>query len=60
MKKFTGTAKMPLHRLRGLYADDVKKLTEDATAAHLAGVKAAADALGHTNTQTTVQSYLSA
>jgi len=59
VKKFTGTAKMPLHRLRGLYADDVKRLTEDAVAARLAGVKAAADALGHTNTQTTVQSYLS-
>ena len=48
-----------LHRLRGLYADDVAALTRDAVAAHLAGVKAASEALGHTNTQTTERSYLS-
>ena len=59
IKPFTGTAGMPLHRRRGLYADDVKKLTQDAVAAHLAGVKAASQNLGHTNTATTEKSYLS-
>lgn len=58
LKPFTGDAKKPLHRLRGLYADDVKKLTQDAVAAHLAGVKAASQALGHTSTATTEKSYL--
>lgn len=52
-------AKKPLHRLRGLYADEVARLTQDAVAARLAGVKAAASALGHTNTATTERSYLS-
>lgn len=41
------------------YADEVAKLTQDAVAARLAGVKAAASALGHTNTATTQNSYLS-
>lgn len=59
LRPFTGTARMPLHRLRGLYADDVKRITEDAVAAHLAGVKAASKNLGHTNTQTTQNNYLS-
>lgn len=59
LRKFTGTAKKPLHRLRGLYADEVAKLTQDAVAARLAGVKAASQALGHTNTATTQNSYLS-
>lgn len=59
LRKFTGSAKKPLHRLRGLYADEVAKLTQDAVAARLAGVKAASQALGHTNTQTTERSYLS-
>lgn len=59
LKRFTGGAKKPLHRLRGLYADEVAKLTQDAVAARLAGVKAASVALGHTNTATTERSYLS-
>jgi hypothetical protein len=59
LKPFTGVARMPLHRLRGLYADDIKNLTQDAVAARLAGVKAASEALGHTTTQTTQESYLS-
>ena len=59
LKPFTGTAKKPLHRLRGLYADDVKRITEQAVAAHLAGVKAASEALGHTGTAVTQASYLS-
>lgn len=59
LKPFTGRAQKPFHRLRGLYADDVKKLTQDAVAAHLAGVKAASEALGHTSTATTKHSYLS-
>lgn len=59
LKPFTGDARKPLHRLRGLYADEVKRITADAIAAHLAGVKAASQALGHTNTRTTERSYLS-
>ncbi|CAB4186599.1 hypothetical protein UFOVP1329_1 [uncultured Caudovirales phage] len=59
ISKFTGTAGKPLHRLRGLYADAVASLTQDAIAARLAGVKAASSNLGHTNTQTTQRSYLS-
>lgn len=59
VKPFTGKARMPLHRLRGLYADDVKRITEDAMAAHLAGVKAASKNLGHTSTKTTEDAYLS-
>lgn len=59
VKPFTGTAKKPLHRMRGLYLDDVAKLTEDAVKAKLAGVKAAAEAAGHTSTKTTEDHYLS-
>lgn len=59
LKPFMGGDRKPLHRLRSLYADEVKKLTQDAVAAHLAGVKAASQALGHTNTATTEKSYLS-
>ena len=54
-----GTAKKPLHRLRGLYADDVAKLTEDAVLARLEGIKEASRALGHTTTKTTLNHYLS-
>ena len=59
LRPFMGGDRKPLHRLRGIYADEVKRLTQDAVAAHLAGVKAASQALGHTNTQTTERSYLS-
>jgi integrase len=48
----------PLHRLRGLYADAVAALTSDAVAARLAGLRAAADALGHTTTATTERHYV--
>jgi len=53
------TARQPLHRLRGLYADDVSRLTADAITARLAGIQAASDALGHTSTATTTRHYLS-
>lgn len=59
MRKFT-TARQPLHRLRGLYADAVASLTSDAITARLAGVKAASEALGHTSTKTTENHYLTA
>lgn len=59
LRPFVGGAKKPLHRLRGLYADDVAKLTEEAVAARQAGIKAASQALGHTTTKTTTESYLS-
>lgn len=58
LKQFTGAQK-PLHRLRGLYADHVAKVTADAVTAKLAGVKAASGALGHTSTKTTKDHYLS-
>lgn len=57
MRKRT-VARQPLHRLRGLYADDVARLTSDAITARLAGVKAASEALGHTSTKTTENHYL--
>lgn len=59
LKKFTGESAAPLHRMRGLYLDDVAKLTSDAVKAKLAGERAAADAAGHTTTKTTKDHYLS-
>jgi hypothetical protein len=53
LRDFTGTAYKPLHRLRGLYAEEVKTLTEKALASEQAGLEAARDALGHTNVRTT-------
>ena len=53
------TARQPLHRLRGLYADHVARLTSDAITARLAGIQAASDSLGHTSTATTTKHYLS-
>lgn len=58
MRQFTA-ARQPLHRLRGLYADDVRRLSEASILARLQAVKAAADALGHTSPSTTVRHYLS-
>ena len=52
-------ARKPLHRLRGLYADELARLTADAVAARLAGVRAASESLGHTTTATTERHYLS-
>ena len=59
VRRFVGEARKPLHRLRGLYADHLAKLTADATAARLAGIQAASNALGHTSTATTRNHYLS-
>jgi hypothetical protein len=59
LRPFMGKERKPLHRLRGLYADEVFKVTEMARAAYLAGLEAARDALGHTSTDTTRNSYLS-
>lgn len=59
VKQFTGKALKPLHRLRGLYADEVASITEQAVLARAEGVKAAAEALGHgKNTKTTEKHYL--
>jgi hypothetical protein len=58
-RSFTGDARKPLHRLRGLYADDIRKISEDAMTARLAAIRAASKALGHTSTATTVDHYLS-
>ncbi len=52
------TAKLPLHRLRGLYADQVAALTRDAVTARLAAIRAAQEALGHTTSATTERHYL--
>ncbi len=57
LKPFTGAALSPLHRLRGLYADHVKRETEAAILARQAGIKAASEALGHTTIKTTVDHY---
>lgn len=59
IRPFTGAAKKPLHRLRGLYADQIKQEQEEAFLARQAGVRAASAALGHTNTKTTEEHYLS-
>ena len=59
LKPFVGGAKKPFHRLRGLYADEVAEVTEEAYAARQAAIKAASQNLGHTNTATTEKSYLS-
>lgn len=59
VRPFTGSAQKPLHRLRGLYADQIKAEREEAFLAHRAGVKAASEALGHTTTATTENHYLS-
>jgi hypothetical protein len=58
LRPFT-KARKPLHRLRGLYADDVARLTQVAVEARLEGVRAAADNLGHTTTRTAQRHYLS-
>lgn len=49
----------PLHRLRGLYADEIAILTADAVTARLAAIRAAQEALGHTTSKTTEDHYLS-
>jgi hypothetical protein len=58
LRKFTGSSRAPLHRLRGLYADQLKRETEIAMAARLAGIKKASENLGHTTTATTTAHYL--
>ena len=59
LRPFMPGARKPLHRLRGLYADELARLTADAVAARLAGVRAASESLGHTTTATTERHYLS-
>jgi integrase len=59
VRPFSPSAKKPFHRLRGLYADHVARVTQDAVAARLAGVREASAALGHTTTATTLNHYLS-
>ena len=58
LKAYTGDAKAPLHRLRGLYADQVKRETEAAILARRQGIEAASRNLGHTTTATTEGHYL--
>lgn len=58
VRPFSPDAKKPLHRLRGLYADHVARVTREAVAARLAGIREASAALGHTTTATTINHYL--
>ncbi len=58
LKQFTGEGDAPLHRMRGLYADQIKRETEDAILARQAGIKEASKNLGHTTTKTTTDHYL--
>lgn len=58
MKQFSGSSK-PFHRLRGIYADHLKRVTESAILARQAAIKEASRALGHTDTETTTRHYLS-
>ena len=57
LRQFTAAPK-PLHRLRGLYADQIQRETQEAILARAAGVQAASAALGHTTTTTTERHYL--
>lgn len=59
VRRFSPSSKKPLHRLRGLYADEVAAITEDAVAARQEAVREAAQNLGHTTTATTTEHYLS-
>jgi integrase len=58
LRPFTGTANKPLHRLRGLYADQLTRETEAAILAKRAGLAAAQEGLGHTTARTTEKHYL--
>lgn len=60
LRKHGFTHRQPLHRLRGLYADDVARLTADAVTARIAAVRAAQEALGHTTPAVTERHYLTA
>jgi integrase len=57
-RPYVSDVQKPLHRLRGLYAVDLRIRTRDAVAAALAGTKAASAALGHTSTEMTERHYL--
>lgn len=57
LRAFIPTGK-PLHRLRGLYADHIAQLTQDAVTARLAAIRAAQSNLGHTTSATTERHYL--
>lgn len=58
LKRFTGKADKPLHRLRGLYADHVKRDTEAAILARAEAIREASRNLGHTGTAVTLGHYL--
>lgn len=60
LRPFTGKSNKPLHRLRGLYADQLTRETEEAIIAKRAGIAAAQQGLGHTSSQTTERHYLDA
>lgn len=59
LRPYAPAAQKPLHRLRGLYADDVARVMEDVFAARLEGIREASKNLGHTGVATTQNHYLS-
>ena len=59
LRPFSPSSGKPLHRLRGLYADEVSKVMEGAFAARLEAVREASRSLGHTTVATTLNHYLS-
>ncbi len=60
LRPFVGDASKPLHRLRGLYADQLARDTESAVLARQAALRAAQEGLGHTSARTTEKHYLDA
>jgi hypothetical protein len=59
LRPYAPSATKPLHRLRGLYADEVARVMEQTFAARLEAVREASRSLGHTSTSTTQNHYLS-
>ncbi|WP_038164853.1 hypothetical protein [Verrucomicrobium sp. BvORR106] len=58
IRPFAPKARLPLHRLRGLYVDQVAEEQEEAIAARQEAVKKASKAVGHTTTKITEDHYL--
>lgn len=59
LRDYVGAARLPLHRLRGLYADHVRRETEQAILARQKASKTASKALGHASVTTTERHYFS-
>lgn len=57
LREYVGAARLPLHRLRGLYADHVRRETEEVILARQKASKTASEALGHASVTTTDRHY---